>query len=362
MGQQGLGVFTVKNEQAIEINVIIPHHNGDHLLRNCLDALQKQSFQDFDIVVVDDGSEDDSARICSNYDKTTCIRLDRNRGFAAAVNEGIRNTKAPYVALLNNDARPADDWLESLFEALQKNEAFSYGASRVLCSSRPELLDRAGDLYTYAGVALMRGHLELAEERYSREEEVFGASAVAALYRRSLFEDIGLFDEDYFCIYEDVDLCLRARLRGHRCLYVPKAKVHHIGSATISKSSDRMTEFGQVNLERTYLKNMPWPIFLRYGHHHLIFNLFAFLQSLTAGKTLAYIRAKFKVVTLLPQILQQRKRVQAKRTIPWRDLCRGFSKGWFKMKILQWRRRNLGNLPNETKGKDCSLEENRALR
>ena len=227
----------------VQVSVIIPNWNGAHHLRECLDSLAVQTFADFETILVDNGSTDASVSLVErDYPWVRVIGLAQNLGFSAAVNVGIRNSSAEFVALLNNDTRARRDWLERLVQGLWDWPEASFVASKMLRYDPPHLIDSAGDHYRLlsgAGNNLGAGE---PESLHNRPAWVFGACAGAAVYRRSLFDDIGLFDEDFFLVFEDVDLSLRAQVAGHHCLYLPEAVVlHKRGGSTDSSSPEVIT-------------------------------------------------------------------------------------------------------------------------
>jgi hypothetical protein len=206
--------------------VIIVNWNGKRLLRDCLKSLKAQTFRDFEIIVIDNGSTDGSERFAT-------IRNEKNLGFSVANNQGIRRAKGKYVALLNNDARPAEDWLFELVYAADRNLAGMF-ASKIL---RPDgKIDSAGCEVYPDGNGMCRGRGKGVWE-YTRSDYVGFPSGCAALYRRSMLNKIGLFDERFFMYNEDTDLGLRAQKAGWKCLYVPTAIVTHLYSQSSSAYS-----------------------------------------------------------------------------------------------------------------------------
>src|SRR2546427_3232710 len=215
-----------ENHCSASANVIIVNHNGRHFLGDCLTSLGAQSFRNFEAWVVDNGSQDGSVRfIRDNFPWVRLISLERNVGFCAGNNLAIRETTGELVVLLNNDTAVRSNWLEELVRATLANPEVGICASRILYLAKPHALYAVGDGYTAWGTAFRRGDGELEDGRYEEAAAVFSACACAALYRRSMLDEIGLFDEDLFSNYEDVDLGFRARLAGYSCLYVPKAVV-----------------------------------------------------------------------------------------------------------------------------------------
>ena len=212
--------------------VIIPNYNGIHFLRDCLLALSEQTCDDFCVCVVDNGSGDGSVEYLEKeWPKVKVIALPENTGFCHAVNLGVRWARTKYVLLLNNDTVPEKDFVGALVRAMNAhNEAFSC-ASCMLSAADPTVLDGAGDLYSALGWAFARGKDEKAE-RYRKETCVFSACAGAAIYRRKEFIELGMLDEEHFAYLEDMDLGWKARLAGMKNIYIPSARVIHVGSGT----------------------------------------------------------------------------------------------------------------------------------
>lgn len=241
------------------VSVIIPNWNGARFLPACLESLRRQTFRDFVAYVVDNGSADESlALLARDYPETVVVPIPENRGFSAAINAGVTASRGEYVAALNNDTECDEHWLEELVRVLDLHPETGFLASKVLSFDDRDVIDSFGDGYTRAGLAFKIGSLERDDGRFDEMLEVFSACAAASIYRRSMLDDIGGFDEDFFCYMEDVDLGLRARMAGYRCLAVPGAKVFHIGAASSgggpSEFSVRMTT---KNLYNVMLKNLP---------------------------------------------------------------------------------------------------------
>ena len=197
-------------------------------LEECFRALARQTFANFRIAFVDNDSADGSVEwVRVNVPRADILAMPSNGGFSSAVNAGIRSSTSDYVALLNNDTAVDPRWLESLVEALERNADYDWAASRMTLYFEPELMNAAGDTYSLIEMAGKNRGYRRPVSDYDAEVRVLGACAGAALYRRRLFGEIGLFDEDFFLMAEDTDFNIRATLAGKKCLYVPGAIVRH---------------------------------------------------------------------------------------------------------------------------------------
>jgi len=300
------------------VSVIIVNWNGEKYLAKCLDALRNQAVKPHSIRLVDNASSDCSIEIVqSGYPEIEIIRLDENLGFATGNNIALKTVSTEFVALLNNDAVPHPLWLSKLLGALKQRPEAGFAASKMLFFHTPEQIDRAGDVFTTAGAAMFRGRGK-PSEAYNKQEYVFGACAGAALYRTEMLQEIGLFDEDFFLLYEDVDLSFRAQLRGYKCIYVPDAVVYHIGSGSIGDDSPTSVFYSHRNLEWVYIKNMPASLIKRTILPHLIYDMAAFFFFTVKGRGGDYLRAKWGAFKGMRIALQKREKIQKSKKV--RDL------------------------------------------
>lgn len=300
------------------ISIIIVSWNSSEHLPHCLDCLSLQTFQDFEVILVDNGSLDGGTNDLEQKYAQLPLRVERlasNLGFAFANNRGAQLARGTWLALLNTDAFPEPDWLEKLLQAAEQYPEFSFFSSRQIQVHQPDLLDGSGDEYHISGLAWRKFYNYQAVKYGLKEEEVFSACGAAALYARDDFLGAGGFDESYFSYFEDVDLSFRLRLLGKRCLYVPKAVVHHVGSASSGKISDFVIYHGHRNLVWTYFKNMPGVLFWWCLPLHLLMNLFFIVSFIFKGKGVAILRAKIDAFYRLPAIIRRRRQIQStKRT------------------------------------------------
>ena len=300
------------------VTVVVPNWNGQRFLDTCLSSLRHQIYRDFEIVLVDNGSSDDSvAFVEENFPEVRIVRLPENGGFTAAVNAGIMASEAEHVVLLNNDTEVDPFWLEALMHAADSRPEVGLFASKLVDFADRRVLDGAGDALRKSGLPYRVGHGEIDRGQFDEEALVFGACAAAALYRRHLFGEIGLFDEDFFSNCEDGDVSFRAQLAGYRCLYVPGSVVYHIGSAsTGGKRSATNTRLGTQNGINLLVKNLPTSLVWRLLPSVMAGHLYRLATtSLSPGILKAYLSGLAGALRLLPKMLEKRMEIQKRRRV-----------------------------------------------
>jgi GT2 family glycosyltransferase len=299
-----------------EIAVIVPNWNGADSLKACLDSLLNQSLP-ANVIVVDNGSTDDSMELLDQYSGVEVIRHAKNKGYAGGVNPGFKlavERGYKYAAPFNNDAVADKDWLKHLAEELDEHEEAGIATCKLL-NADGSTIDSTGDYYTVWGLPYPRGRGEAQTNKYDEHRDVFGASGGASLYRLKMLEEVGLFDEDFFAYYEDVDLSFRAQLAGWKVRYVPSAIAYHQIGATS----------GKIKGFTTYqtLKNIPWIVWKDVPTRHFIkvwprmvlaFWLFAG-RALLRGQVIAVVKGILVSAALWPKKLVERLKIQKARKV-----------------------------------------------
>jgi GT2 family glycosyltransferase len=305
-----------------EIAVVVVNWNGAHLLRTCLGSLRRQTFADFETILVDNGSTDDSlALVARELPEVRALQLAENVGLAGGTNAGIGITDAPIIATLNNDTEADPRWLEALHAALMAHPEAGSAASKLLLFDRRDVIHSAGDFYRLDGIPGNRGVWQPDNGTYARQELVFGACAGAAAYRREMLEDVGLFEDSFFMYCEDVDLAFRGQLLGYRCVYVPTAVVYHMLSAT--GGGPIASYYCGRNFLRVIARDMPGPLLRRFWPRVLLAQLRIAAQSLWHVRepaARARLRGQLDGVRELPGLLGQRRAIQSRRRVPIRYL------------------------------------------
>ena len=239
--------------------VIIPNYNGIKFIENCMKALEMETSTKYHICVVDNGSTDGSREwVEKNCPYAQVVALSENTGFCGAVNAGIKMSKTPYVILLNNDTEVEYGFVKALEDALE-NEKKSFSVSaKMIDLNKPEILDGAGDLYCALGWAFARGKGKMVKGNYEKDDEIFSACGGAVIYKKSILDEIGIFDENHFAYLEDCDLGYRAQIFGYRNYYTTKAVVRHAGSGVSgSKHNEFKVSLSSKNSVYLIYKNMP---------------------------------------------------------------------------------------------------------
>jgi GT2 family glycosyltransferase len=241
--------------QVPTVTVVVPTLAAGDALAECLASLERQTFSDFEVIVMDNSGRCAVKAAVNGAGRVRVIANERNVGFGAAVNQAFRASRAPYLAVLNDDAAAGPRWLEALLGAIEPRPDVGMCASQVRLAGKT-ILDSAGMLLCGDGSSKQRGHGQPAGS-YARKEETLLASGSAALYRREMLEEIGLFDESFFLYCEDTDLGLRARWAGWECLYVPDARVEHRYSQSAGRASALKAYYVERNRLFVIFKNYP---------------------------------------------------------------------------------------------------------
>jgi GT2 family glycosyltransferase len=296
-------------------SIVIVSWNGRQYLEACLDAVAAQQDVAAETILVDNGSTDGTAAfVRERFPWVRLVILAKNCGFAGGNNAGVRHARGRVVVLLNNDTVPEPGWLAALLRGREAGGPNALASSRIVYLHDPRVIDSAGDGLLRWGGAFKRHHGASVEDA-SQSGEVFGVCGAACAIPRTVFDELGGFDEDFFASHEDVDLSYRARLLGYRCLYVADAIVRHHGSATLGRVSAFAVYHGQRNLEWTYFKNTPSSLLLRTLPGHLVYTAAAAVHFARLGLLGPFLRAKWSALAGLPRLLHKRAQVQRTRRV-----------------------------------------------
>ena len=329
----------ITGEENKKVSIIVVNWNGERFLKDCLGALSGQTYANCEIILVDNGSSDNS--VCftrENFPEVKLVALRENTGFTGGNAAGLDVAVGDFVGLVNNDARLEKTWLENLIRPMLGDPTIGVCASKLIFENS-QTVNSAGDGLTTAGVGFNRGLGQKAAQ-FETPESVFGACGAAVLYRRRMLDEIGFLDKDFFLYDEDTDLNFRAQLAGWKCIYVPTAIAHHVANATARRLSDLHVYYHTRNLEFVWIKNMPFGVMLRFAHHKVIQELGSFCYlCLRHGKWVPFFKAKRDALKMLPVMLKKRAKIQARKRVPNRYvrsvLTSMFTFGFFRQKMKQ---------------------------
>jgi GT2 family glycosyltransferase len=294
------------------VYLIIPNYNGITYLGTCLSSLGNQTFRDFKIIIVDNGSNDYSVEfINENYPEVEVIKLTKNFGFAKSVNIGIKRALedklTTHIVLLNNDIECDNEFLNELLCGFISPDVASV-CPKMLNYYKKDVIDNTGDFVKKRGFPYMRGKGEKDTGQYDNLEFVFGTCAGASIYKREVFEKIGLFDEDYFAFLEDVDLSFKLQYQGFKCVYNPKAVCYHVRGGTIDSNKSYHIYLLERNLFALRVINYPISILIIYSIYYQLARIYRFLEYFFASPKLfvSAVKGFLHGLIMLPKSISKR--------------------------------------------------------
>ncbi len=302
----------------VRASVIVPNWNGKHLLKDCLESLQKQSFRDFEIILVDNNSTDDSVNyVTSKFPIVRIIKLEKNFGFAKAINEGVKKSNAKYVVLLNNDTKADKDWLGNLIKTADNHPEVISINSKILDFYNKRKINGVGIQINEVGQARSIGWNEKDEGQFEKDELIFGATGGASLFRRETFIKLDMFDENYFMYFEEVDFAFRAQMQGYKSLYCPKAIVFHKHKATAGKFPEKVEYWQFRNMTQTIIKDFPSSLILKDLRllKIILVHLNTIFYQFRKGFFWAPILADLWILIHLPNLISQRNKIQKTKKV-----------------------------------------------
>lgn len=307
------------------IDIIIPNYNGLENLKCVLQSLEAQSVKDYGIIIVDNGSIDDSVKYVGNeYKNVIVIKNKTNLGFSKAVNIGIKysleKNNSNYVLLLNNDIELEKDFIEKGLNTFANVKEADFIGCKMLNFYKRNVIDDTGDFIRKSGgIPMARGHGEKDDGQYDKSEFIFGACAGAAFYKSGLFKNAGLFDEDFFAYLEDVDLSFRFQLAGYKCYYNPEIICYHKRRETTSRFDGWETFYTEKNLLALRLKNYPTGLYIKYSLQFFLARIKRFIKytgSIYPKGTFGYaVKGYLKGLSEIPKSLAKRKIIQKNKKV-----------------------------------------------
>jgi GT2 family glycosyltransferase len=323
------------------LSVVIPNWNGKKFLADCIDSLKEQTFLDFEVILVDNGSTDGSAEFVEERygGFLRIIRNSRNLGFTGGNNTGIRAAKGEYLILLNNDTWVEPTWLEELVRSTGTDDRVGMWASKVYSYFRRDQIEAVGELIYWDGLNRARGQFEQDKGQYDRTEEIFFPPGCGGMYRKKVLDEIGLFDEDFFAYGDDAEIGIRARLAGWKCLYVPKAVLYHKNSGSTAPYSPLKAFYVERNRFWVTIKYFPFPLLylsLFFTLYRFAFQAYGALTHRGAAGKFTGIYSPFRLLAILlkaygsgflylPRMWRKRRKMASLRRVTFGEMVQ-----WFK--------------------------------
>jgi GT2 family glycosyltransferase len=316
------------------LSVIIVNYNSGTRLVRCLEHLGRQTYRDFEVLIVDNASNDGSLDAALDTAPAPliprAIRSETNAGFAAANNIAARAARGDWLVFLNPDAYPERDWLSALVSASERYPWADAFGSTQLNAADPSIIDGAGDVVHILGIPY-RGHFGWPADKLPEDGECFAPCAAAAMYRAGVFASLGGFEERFFCYGEDVDLGFRLRLAGGRAVQVNAARVLHEGSGVSGRYSDFTVYHGNRNRIWMTYRNMPATLYWPFLPFRLLADAYLCLRAYSVGTGRAYTRAVLDGYGGLPALANDRRRLQKTRKAGDGEIARALT--WSPIKV-----------------------------
>jgi len=303
--------------EAALFSIVIPNWNGAQHLPTCLNALRNQMYPHLEIIVADNASVDESRAILArDYPEVTLVALASNRGFTGACNAGIQAASGTFIALLNNDTEADSGWAAAVVDCFERHPEAGLVASKMLLFDKRDHLHTAGDFYRLDGQPGNRGAWQRDEGQFDTETTVFSACGGSSAYRRTVFDEVGLLDDDFFFSLEDMDLAWRSQLVGWQCVYTPQAVVYHHLAAT--GGGVTASFFDGRNAIYLLIKDYPTALWRKYWRS-ILRQQFRIagdaLRSWRGAAARARLRGMAVGLLSIPWLFGKRQRVQQSRKV-----------------------------------------------
>jgi len=305
------------------VSIVILNYNGDDFLENCIESIKSKTKGNYEIIVVDNASPDNSGRKTAlKYSDCKFILNEENVGVPEGLNIGIKNSTGKFLILMNNDVIVTKGWLENFFSAFNKHGVALYQPKFVKMSD-PNILDGTGDMINLFGFGFARDKGQIDNNNHEQIEEVSYASGTCMFIPRSIIDEIGYFDEKFFAYHEELDFGWRARLCGYKSLYVPQTIIHHYGSAGWGWSGKKFY-FLERNRWFVILKNYSLKTITRLFPSLLLLEIIMLGFFAKKGILQKKIRSYASIICSINAIRKDRKIIQEKRKITDEEILKNF--------------------------------------
>lgn len=302
-----------------KVSIIILNYNGAELTSNCLDSIYKQDYKNFEIIIVDNGSTESTDKITKNFPGIKLIKSKVNLGYAEGNNLGFKRSKGELILFLNNDTIVSKNFLKILVNKITSNYLIAAVQPKILCYPKTEIIDSVGSDLLNSGFLYHFGHNKKESQKYNKEKEIFSMKGACMLFKKDILETVGVFDKSYFAYFEETDLCNRVWLAGYRILYVPQAKIYHLGGGTARNIPNTFIQYHSYkNRIYTYFKNFELLTLIKIIPFHILiceFASFVYLFKLKFSFFLAIQKAIFWNIVNFKGIINERKKIKSLRKV-----------------------------------------------
>ncbi len=321
-----------------KITVIIPHWNGEAILRRCLISLRLTDYDNYEVMVVDNGSTDHSVTMIRNeFPEVNVAESPVNLGFAAGCNLGISNSESPYVALLNNDAEVTAGWLTPLAELAESDPAIAAVQPKILSIHNRQKFDYCGaaggemDIFGYPFAwGRLFDMIEKDQKRYDQVRQIFWATGAAKLIRRAAINRVGLFDETFFAHMEEIDLDWRMQLAGYKIKVQPASVVYHQTGGTLAQERIQKMILNHRNNILMVIKNYQWFTLIWILPVRFLLELMTIAVSPLRGdwkRSFAVIRGLAATLRFWPHLIKEKKKIAQFRIMKDQTLMKNMYRG-----------------------------------
>jgi len=299
------------------VSIIIDNWNGKRFLKKCLGSVFSQKYPNYEVILIDDASTDNSVEYIKKYfNRVILIENKKHVGFAIANNQGIRKSKGKYVLLLNNDTKVTKNFLFPLVEDLEKNKTIGAAQSKIKVLDNPEYLDDVATYLTPFGFLYHFGFFEKDTDKFNKQFFTFSPKGACFFIRKKVLKEVGLFDDRFYCYFEESDLAWRIWLAGYKIIYEPKSVIYHVVAGTMKKQTSANRDYYAIrNRLNSILSNLSTPFLFIVLPLHLgaifVFLFFYFLR-LRMSNFFAVLKALMWNFFQIKRTLKKRKWVQKK--------------------------------------------------
>ena len=308
-----------------KVSIIIVSWNGLNFLKNCLKSLYKIDYPNFEVIIVDNGSFDNSIEyIKRNYPQVKLITNRRNVGFAEANNIGYKVADGKYILFLNNDTTVTKSFLTNLIKVIEEEKDLGGVQAKILTMSDKRRLDSAGSFLTNTGFLYHYGYNQLDSSRYNKRLFIYSAKGACMLFKKEVIEKCGIkygkevkiFDPDFFAYFEETDFCHRVWLSGYKIMYVPDSVIYHKIGGTSKRMDNSFIQYHSFkNRINSYIKNLGTKEFLKIFPLHILLCILVALVYVFRGKIKLFVAINASIIwnmINLPDTLRERSHVQNK--------------------------------------------------